>query len=397
MKEGLKRVVVCAALALAACAALAGRGAHTNAAAQAQGDKPVEQTRKNIKVLKGLPESQLFPLMNFVSVSLGVRCDFCHVKQGKDPKTGFDIWVWESDDKPEKNTARQMMQMVLTLNHSQSYGLDPGSVSCYTCHRGSTRPMSLPNLPLAQSGHEPGPTPTPGASPAPAPTREAPPSVQQVYEKYVAAVGGQDAISKFETQVVEGKRDASQGRSWPFEATSKGPDKFLMVVQVPQQGTFKQALNGASGWVSSPRTTRAMTPKELEDMKFAASLYGPVKFHPAATMRSVGRRKMGDRDVYVVIDRPAPGVSLRYFFDAQTWLLLRITTLTETVLNPLPEQVDFEDYRDADGIKIPYVTRVSTIDTFDSYTRTITEFRHGVAVQDKIFEMPPAPAATPKP
>jgi Photosynthetic reaction centre cytochrome C subunit len=392
-KEGLKRVVVCAALALAACAALAGRGAHTNAsaAAQAQGDKPVEQTRKNIKVLKGLPESQLFPLMNFVSVSLGVRCDFCHVKQGKDPKTGFDIWVWESDDKPEKNTARQMMQMVLTLNHSQSYGLDPGSVSCYTCHRGSTRPMSLPSLPLAQSGHEPGPAPTPGASPAPAPTREAPPTVEQVYEKYVAAVGGQDAISKFETQVVEGKRDASQGRSWPFKATSKGPDKFLIVVQVPKQGTFSQALDGASGWVSSPRTTRAMTPKELDDMKFAASLFGPVKFRPAATMRSVGRRKMGDRDVYVVIDRPAPGVSLRYFFDAQTWLLLRITTLTETVLNPLPEQVDFEDYRDADGIKIPYVTRVSSIDTYDSYTSTTTEFRHGVAVQDKIFEMPPAP------
>ena len=396
-KEGLKRVVVCAALALAVCAALAGRGAPTSAAAQAQDDKPVEQTRKNIKVLKGLPESQLSPLMNFVSVSLGVRCDFCHVKQGKDPKTGFDIWVWESDDKPEKNTARQMMQMVLALNHSQSYGLDPGSVSCYTCHRGSTRPMSLPNLPLAQSGHEPGPAPTPGASPTPAPTREAPPTVEQVYEKYVAAVGGQDVISKFQTQVVKGKRDASQGRSWPFEATSKGPDKLLMVFQIPQQGTFSQALNGASGWVSNPRTTRALTPKELEGAKFAASLFDPIKFRPTATMRSVGRRKMGDRDVYLVIDRPAPGVSRRYFFDAQTWLLLRISTLTETVLNPLPEQVDFEDYRDADGIKIPYVTRVSTIDTYDSYTRTITEYRHGVAVQDKIFEMPPAPAVTPKP
>ena len=42
-------------------------------------DAPVEQTRKNIQVLKGLPESQLFPEMNFISASLGVRCDFCHV------------------------------------------------------------------------------------------------------------------------------------------------------------------------------------------------------------------------------------------------------------------------------------------------------------------------------
>jgi len=53
---------------------------------QGQGDKPVEQTRKNIQVLKGLPESQLSLLMNFVSVSLGVQCDYCHIFQGKDPK-----------------------------------------------------------------------------------------------------------------------------------------------------------------------------------------------------------------------------------------------------------------------------------------------------------------------
>jgi hypothetical protein len=397
-KERLMRVVLCAGLALAASVLVAGRAARVSGAApQAQGDKPVEQTRKNIKVLKGLPESQLFPLMNFVAASLGVRCDFCHVKQGKDPKTGFDNWVWESDDKPEKNTARQMMQMVLALNHSQSYGLDPGSVSCYTCHRGSNRPVSLPPLPLAQSGHEPAPGPSPAASPSPAPTREAPPTLQQIYDKYVAAVGGQEAAAKFRTQVVRGTREASQGRSWPFEATSKGPDKFLMAVQVTQFGTVSQAVNGAAGWVSNPRVTRALTPSEFNDLKFAAGLLGVIKFRPSPTMRSVGRRKMGDRDVYLVVDRPSEGVSRRYFFDAQTGLLLRVSTLTDTVLNPIPDQVDFEDYRDVEGARVPFVVRVSNIDTSFSYTRNITEVRPGVAVEDKLFDMPPAPAATPKP
>ena len=397
------RVVVCAGLALLACVFVAGRSARVSSAApqaQPQGDKPVEQTRKNIKVLKGLPDSQLFPLMNFISVSLGVRCNFCHVSQGKDPKTGNTLWVFESDDKPEKNTARQMMQMVLALNHSQGYGLDPGEISCYTCHRGSTRPVSLPALPLAQSGHEPAPgssTPSPSASPGPAPTREAPPTVQQIYDKYVAAVGGQEAASKFQAQVVRGTRDASQGRSWPFEATSKGPDKFLMVVQVPQFGAVSQGVNGTAGWVSNPRVTRALSPSEFNDLRFAAGLFDVIKFRPTATMRSVGRRKMGDRDFYVVVDRPSEGVSRRYFFDAQTGLLLRISTLTDTVLNPIPEQIDFEDYRDVDGARVPFVVRLSNIDTFNSYTRTITEVRRGVAVEDKLFEMPPAPAATPKP
>src|SRR5205085_5529474 len=212
-------------------------------------------------------------------------------------------------------------------------------------HRGSPRRVSQPALPLAQSGHEPAPvpatTPTPAASPAPAPTRVPPPTVQQIYDRYVAAVGGQEAASKFQAQVVRGTRDASQGRSWPFEATSKGPDKFLMVVQVPQFGAVSQGVNGTAGWVSNPRVTRALSPSEFNDLRFAAGLFDVIKFRPTATMRSVGRRKMGDRDFYVVVDRPSEGVSRRYFFDAQTGLLLRISTLTDTVLNPIPEQIDF--------------------------------------------------------
>jgi hypothetical protein len=400
-KERLMRGVMCAGLALVATFALWNRVVEVTGAAQAQGDKPVEQTRKNIQILKGLPESQLFSEMNFISVSLGVRCDFCHVKQGKDPKTGFDNWVWESDDKEEKKTARDMMRMVLAVNKSD-FGLSRGAVTCYTCHRGQMHPQGLPTMPLAVSGHEPAPGAAAAATPAPRPSPEAPPTVQQVFEKYVAAVGGQATVSTFRTQVVKGTREASQGRSWPFEVTSKGADKFLMVVNVTGQGTVSQALNGATGWVNNPRVSRALTPAEAATLRQAADLFDVVKFKPAATMRVAGRRKIGDRDALVVVDRPAEGVSRRYFFDAQSGLLLRITTLTDTMLNALPEQIDFEDYRDVDGVKFPFVVRVSNIDTFNSYTRTITEVRHNVPVEDKRFDMPPpppaaAPAATPKP
>jgi hypothetical protein len=116
-------------------------------------------------------------------------------------------------------------------------------------------------------------------------------------------------------------------------------------------------------------------------------------------MRVVGRRKVGDRDAIVVADRPSEGVQRRYFFDAETGLLTRVVTLTDAMLNSLPEQIDFEDYRDVDGAKVPFVVRVSAIDTFSSYTRTFTDVRHGVPVEDKLFDMPPAtpaPSATPK-
>ncbi|HEX8292919.1 MAG TPA: c-type cytochrome [Pyrinomonadaceae bacterium] len=404
-KERLMRGVVCAALALAASFVLWGRAARTSAQGPPPGDRPVEQTRKNIQVLKGLPESQLFPEMNFIAASLGVRCDFCHVSQGKDPKTGLTNWVWESDEKEHKQVAREMMRMVLTVNKGD-FGLSRGQVTCYTCHRGQEHPQNLPALPLAVSGHEPPPGAPPGGPgsaggpSAPNAARPAQPTVQQVLDKYVAAVGGAEAVAKFQTQVVKGTREASQGRVWPFEATLRGPDKFLMVVEIPQQGRFTQAVNGAAGWVDNPRGRRAATPKELGELRSAAELFRVVKFTPAPTMRVAGRRRVGERDAVVVVDRPSETVTRRYFFDAETGLLLRVSTLTDAILNQLPEQLDFEDYREVGGVKLPFLVRLSNIDTYYSYTRKLTEVRHDVPVDDKLFDMPPAPpapAATPKP
>ena len=67
----------------------------------APAEKTVEQVQKNIQVLNGLPQSQLVPVMNYMGASLGVKCTFCHVKNGDklDPV---------SDEKPEKATAREM-------------------------------------------------------------------------------------------------------------------------------------------------------------------------------------------------------------------------------------------------------------------------------------------------
>jgi zinc protease len=262
----------------------------------------------------------------------------------------------------------------------------------------------MPALPLTASGHEPAPgaTPTPGA---PGGHDEhgaavpAPPTVQQVYDKYFAAVGGQAAAAKFQTQVVKGTVAQSQNRNSTFEVTTKAPDKYLLVVETPR-GSMRRALTGTTGWVEERNDLRPLSASEIAQARRAADLFGLVKFTPAPTMRVVGRRKLNDRDVIVVIDRPTETVQRRYFFDAETGLLTRLVTLTDALLNNLPEQIDFEDYRDVDGAKVPFVVRVSSIDTFNSYTRTFTEVRHGVPVEDKLFDMPPpppAPAATPKP
>jgi hypothetical protein len=391
-KERLMRGVVSSGLALAASFVLWGRAESTSAQGPPQGDKPVEQTRKNIQVLKGLPESQLLPEMNFIAASLGVRCDFCHVNKGRDPQTGQTQWVWESDEKEEKRIAREMMKMVLTIGKGD-FGLSRGQVTCYTCHRGQEHPQSLPPLPLpapsprpAPPGGSPGPVGPVGAANAPRPEQ---PTVQQVFDKYVAAVGKPEAVRQFQTQVFKGTATGVQGRSQNFELTLKAPDKMLLVVEGGQGGgPLRRAYSGASGWMTGPRGPRALGAGEVAEARRNTDNFNLVKFAPAETMRVAGLRKVGERDAVVVVDRPSEAVQRRYFFDAETGLLLRVVTLTDAILNQIPEQVDFEDYRDVDGVKIPFTVRISSVMPVNSQTLTVTEVKHGLPVEDSVFDMP---------
>src|SRR5712691_836661 len=147
-------------------------------------EKTVEQVQKNIKVLSGLPQSQLVPVMNFMSSSLGVRWTYCHVnKDGK--------WDFVTDEKPQKNTAREMIKMVLAVNKDTFRGNT--EVSCYTCHRGRNNTASVPALPV------PVVTPRPVApetKPGETKPTDAAPTADQILAKYLEALGGNAAIDK---------------------------------------------------------------------------------------------------------------------------------------------------------------------------------------------------------
>src|SRR5215469_7390596 len=87
---------------------------------------------KNVQVLKDIPADDLVPTMQFISGSLGVECDFCHVRN-----------AFEKDDKEPKRIARRMMRMELAIN-GRDFDSRP-AVTCYTCHRGQIKPVSVPS------------------------------------------------------------------------------------------------------------------------------------------------------------------------------------------------------------------------------------------------------------
>src|SRR2546423_8537920 len=97
-----------------------------------QQEKTAEQVYKNIQVLRGVPASQLQGAMSFIADSLGVGCGYCHTKS------------FDADDKPTKQTARKMMRMVFDLNKGNREIFNGTTISCYTCHRGKSVPISVP-------------------------------------------------------------------------------------------------------------------------------------------------------------------------------------------------------------------------------------------------------------
>ena len=346
----------------------------------APAEKTVEQVQKNIKVLNGLPQSQLIPVMNFMSSSLGVRCTYCHInKDGK--------WDFVTDEKPEKNSAREMIKMVLAVNKDTFRGNT--EVSCYTCHQGRTNPASVPSLPIPEV------TPRPAAAEAkPGETKPALPTADQILAKYTEALGGIAVIDKLKTRSMKGEWLTSNGLTWGYEVYQSGPDKIYVVLNTPKQGVFERGFDGSVGWEKSNRGVRAVEGQELAVMRRYPDLFKDLKLKEQfSRLMFGGQDKINDREVYVLRGVTTDNRRERLYFDAQTGLLVRRVTNTPTMIGLIPEQIDFEDYRSVDGLMVPFTIRISSVDPNISSTRKFTEVKLNVPVDDTKFNKPPAPPA----
>jgi hypothetical protein len=363
-----------------------------------------EGREKNVKLLGDVPVSQFIPIMNYFAVSLGRRCNFCHVNNNGQ-------WDYASDAKAEKNTAREMIKLVLNTNNTlQGLKLDP--IACFTCHRGRNTPQSTIPLPLAvpsppaggqgrPAGAPAGATATPGAQPQSSPTpRPTPTPAEEILNKYVTAIGGQANIDKVKSRAMKGSSTNGAGNPIPLEILQAPPNKFYILATL-DQGTIERGFDGQVGWEKSARGVRELNSIEVWRLQNSLVLWGNLNFKNQYTrLRTIGRDKVGDRDAYVIAANRSDTDVERLFFDVETGLLLRRITYLRTMVGTIPEQFDFEDYRDVDGLKLPFVVRVSSVDAGNPVaTRTFSEMKLNGPVDDGKFKMPsaPAPVRTPTP
>ncbi|HEV2704403.1 MAG TPA: c-type cytochrome [Pyrinomonadaceae bacterium] len=356
----------------AAAAAVSPHQAQT-AAAQV---RTAEQRYKNIQVFKGMPASELQSAMTFIASSLGVNCNYCHVGGG----------AFEKDDKPTKQTARRMIQMMRNINDTNFGGQTV--VTCNTCHRGSPRPAAIPALTVAPAGAAP-----PSAAAANA-TPEAPlPTVEQVLDKYVEAIGGKAALAALTTRHVKGSRVNADGTVVPTEIYQKAPDKIFTAVNYPNF-SFYSAFNGAEGWAQDSRGSGEITKELLALTKRDAEFFFGARLAQLYTnLKLAGKQKVGEQEAYVVNATTPEGTTETLFFDTATGLLIQRRLEVKSVLGSYPFQIRYDDYRQVDGVRLPFSLHWSRPGI--QWSRKLTEVKHNVAVEDAKFDTPPSPASPP--
>jgi len=78
------------------------------------------------------------------------------------------------------------------------------------------------------------------------------PSVDQILDKYVQAIGGKAAVEKLSTRMMKGLLIAPGG-SAPIEIYVKAPNKFLVVINSPVSGRSRNGFNGIVAWSQNPQ------------------------------------------------------------------------------------------------------------------------------------------------
>ena len=329
--------------------------------------KPAEQVFKNIQVMKGIPSDQIRPAMQFISASLGVECEFCHTRG-----------AFDGDDKKPKQTARKMIQMQMAINKNSFDG--KREVTCYSCHHGQHDPVAIPVI-----SDEPPKRPE---QPKPGEAAPALPTAGQVFDKYLQAVGGADALKKITTRSQTGSLSAGVGHSAAVQVLSKAPNKRATAVN-QLEGVSITAYDGQEGWTGVPggRRPKDMTRAETDAFSLDADFYFPIDVKTMFKQTRVRpSEKIGDHDVIQVIGIREGHPPLRLFFDKQSGLLLRMVRYAETPLGRNPTQIDYDDYREDSGVKVPF--RWTIARPAGHFTIQIAAMQQNVPIEDSKFSKP---------
>src|ERR1044072_6463724 len=225
-------------------------------------------------------------------------------------------------------------------------------------------------------------TSTPGSSERKADTEA--PTLEQILDKYVQALGGRASLEKVNSRASKGAFTSVHLKTkGPIELYAKAPNKWLMVLVAQGYGNYRRGFNGTVAWEKYPGRDTAGNLSGFS--KRDAEFYLPLKFRetfPKVALKD--NEKLGERET-AVLEAPGEGNPQRWYFDNESGLLLR--SETRSLSGKTLESVDYDDYRVVDGVKEPFNIRIVDRDGTD-FNIKLSELEHNRLIDDASFDKP---------
>jgi hypothetical protein len=313
--------------------------------------------------------------MGLFSAALTVCCGDCHTGAGtSNPK-------WE-DDPPKKRTARRMIQMVAAINRDNFNGRQV--VTCWTCHRGSERPMATP--PLDKMYGEPTIEPPDVIATA----TSAEPTVDQIFDKYIQALGGAARLASLTSYTAKGTAmPYGDPDVYKAEIYAKAPNQLATFVH-QQEGDMVRTFDGRQGYFILPLTVVEEYPwtgGANEGAKLDAALAFPGQIKQALTNWRVGfSTTVNGKEVRVVQGTGPSGLLGTFYFDKDSGLLVRMVRYVNSAVGRVPTQIDFAEYKPVAGVMMPSKWSYAWVSGREEFS--MTDIQPNVAVDAAKFGKP---------
>lgn len=221
-----------------------------------------------------------------------------------------------------------------------------------------------------------------GAQAAPA----ASPSVDQILDRWVQAVGGRAAIERLQTRVIRGRFVTGLDAGDPLELAAKDAGKWSLSLQF-SDGPQRYFSDGTAGWVDGDGEVNALSPAEVLGFRVDYDVRREVRLREMFTsITGQGRRTVDGREAYVLEAGGPPGMTVWLHFDAESGLLVLRRQRRTSPEGTLSHEIRYEDYREVDGVRIPF--RILRAGPNSSWTLQVEQVRHNVALEDARFAGP---------
>ena len=224
----------------------------------------------------------------------------------------------------------------------------------------------------------------------------------EVIEKSLAALGGRAAHAKLKSRSMVGTISLATPAGdigGTIEILGAPPNKMRTLIKADLTAlgagpmVVDQRFDGHNGYVlDSLQGNRELTGNQLDNMRNGGFPHPFLTYKEVGTtVQLKGKEKVGDRDAFVLVFDPTSGSEVRNYIDAETYLPLKsVVTVNVPQLGQDVEQTtEFQDYREIDGVKVPF--RLRSTSSVQSFTVTFTKIEHNVSVDEKLFAKPATP------